>query len=690
MSQTQLYPQFKRSGAYTLFVDESEMGRTTVGDTAIHLLIGQSKFGSAPINTLVRIQDTTELFNTFGRRDTWMERRGNYFINHAIELLAQAPIFMINIQKFDDDISIVETISVKPAKDGKYSFEKTTPSPLTSVYDRTGFWKVDREVFQSKMEGLLAFSTFNTKSGSIAVQKADMRNTEFEFMTVADYNSANPNRRIECVGSSTKMADLFFKVDLFASKLTNDLDSNYNPELGTYIKLDSKPNGTSLVLGDTLVEQNAKYNGLVNLPSSNYVDSYVGCIIPNVYSSLNDAVSIDKVFNTDSKLSGMVCSINEEIIEDWTMLVDEGNLTEINEYLAEFAPTASGTAPNPVQIIDIKGAIFDKDQYVDGTRAKQNEILDILTTRGIKSGILDYKTNDFSYLVDSFKSYIEPNSKFQLAQLARDSKRFTYLYSAPFIKDFAKLPTYQDDNGVFDSKYIPQGGNPNVSDPVLYSMPSAENGDYATFPFAGELIFDDGNSQVVVPANIAGAIAYGAKHLSATRKPYSIVNGMVNGTVAFTNIVDTAYKFTNYDSDKLEPFGWNMVVKSNTVFQINNDATAKNIVKSALSYASNVELIDYIAREGRLVLERLVGERNNDVTRLRAKTGLDAICNKLRAEGVIETYTNTVDLTNNTAQVRNAGILLADTVIETADGIKIAVHRIHVKLKQDGTGIANQ
>ncbi|WIC41265.1 tail sheath protein [Chryseobacterium phage MA9V-1] len=720
MSQP-LYTLFKRTGAYTLFKDESEMERTNVGDTALHVIVGQSRYGNAPINTLVRLQDTSELFNTFGTRDRYMERRGNYLIPYANILLSQGPVFVLNLRKFDDTKHKVDNISVKPAKDAKFVFDSNKQVPIQSIYDRTGFWKVDKELIQEniKDDALLMFSTFNSKSGSIIITKADMSLTEFGGgKTVADYNAQHPRNPIENLPGEFLLADLFYKVDVFASRLANDLATNFNPALSEFLAMPVTPTGLvagtgsgndilgtgtdgvlgsgaalasgaepfTNVLGTTAAEQAAKLAGLIALRSSNYLQSYTGCIIPDVVSTMGDKVSIADQFNNDSKIHGMVASFNEELLEDWALNIDNGDPTAIKAYFDQLLPTSGGNPVAP-QVIDLKGSDTTDDQFIDGTAAKQNELLDLLTTRGLKSSLTAYKKNDYAYILDSFKSYLQANDKWQIAKLALDTKRISYLYSTPFMKDFTREKTYQDDNGVFDAKFIPQGGNPSVQDKVLYSMPGDGFGDIATFPFAGGFIYDDGGKQIAIPGSIAGAIAYGAKHISAIRKPYSIVNGPINGLVNMPYVTDVDYEFTDYDLDWLEPFGWNCNLKSGTVFEIRNDATAKNIVKSSLSYASNYELITYIAREGRKVLEPLIGERNNPVTRLRAKQGVDAICNRLRAEGVIETYTNTCDLTNNTLQLRKQGFLVLDTVIVTADGIRIAVHQIDVKLTNDVANI---
>lgn len=688
MSQ-QLYPQFRRTGAYTLFVDESEMGRTNTGDFALHLIVGQSSYGGAPINTITRIQDLVELENTFGPRNRVMERKGNYLFPMASVLLQQGPIYVLNLRTFDDTKHLVDNVSFKPAKDGKFVTDELKQVPLQSIYDRTGFWKVDRDLIAKNVkEGdLLSISAINSKNNSVVVSKADMSNTEFALMTVAQYNANNRRRTIDNVPGSVLMKDLFFKVDVFGSKLASDLESDFNPGLSEYISVVTGEKFAT-VIGDTSAEQQAKLAGLIAYRESNYMDSYIGTIIPNVYSSLNENVGLNTVFNADARLHGMVLTLNEDLLDDWSIEMDNGDATNILAFFKGFEDTPTGK-PVSYQVVDVTGAVTTMDQFVDNTVATQNKILDLVLSRGIKAGLHAYKTNEFRYVLDSFKSYIQPEDKWQMGKLAEESKRFAFLYSTPFIKDFAKLPTYQDNNGVFDSKYILQGGNPNVQDKVLYSMPGPNNGDIATFPFAGGLIYDDGGTQVTLPGSVAGAIAYGAKHLSALRKPYSIVNGPVNGLVNMAYIVGVDYPFTDYDLDQLEPYGWNCIVKNGAVFEIRNDATAKNVVKSALSYASNYELITYIAREGRIVMEALLGERNNDTTRLRCKQGLDAITNKLLAEGAIESAQNVCDLTNNPANVQEQGFLIGDTIIVTAQGIRIALHRITVKLQSDATGLTN-
>jgi hypothetical protein len=665
--------QYKRTGDYVLFVDESSTGRAATSAAAIHVLVGQSRFPAAPTNTLVKINDSDELHNTFGFRDKYMERRGCYLIPHAETLLQQGPIFILNLRPYDSTNTLTK-VGFMISDDGWVSASADNKTvEYTSMFDRTSFWKLDSTKLDS-MDTLLNFASFTNKNASILITKPDLSNTEFANKTVADYNKSNPRRTIDSVPAATLLTDLFVEVHVFARNLQNDLTSNLNPALGAYVEV---INGSLQLKGANAAAKLANLVALKKLASADYVDAFAGSIVPTMYNAMNELVSIENAINKQSKVHGIVCRINRNIIDDWSFAVDSGVFDSTIDFTVDTTAT---------KFAILTGVTLKASQLVDGTAARQNVILDLIATKGIKAGLNDFATYDYKYILDAFKSYIEPQSKFQLAKFAYDTKKVAFLYSVPFKKDFAAMEEYQNANGEFDSSYIPMGGNPNVTSSTMYSMPDGNNGDVATFPFAAGLIYDDGSDQTMIPANVLGALAYGSKHLSAFKKPYTIVNGEANSLVNARYIVDTEH-FTNDDYDALEPFGWNFVVKNGSSFEIRNDATAKNIERSALSMASNYELLLYYAKEGEAVMKTKKGLRNNDLTRSTTQEGLSKIAQKLVTEGVLESYSIRCDEVNNSADVRKAGLLVADSDLWTADGIKITVHRLTTKLKQDSSGL---
>ena len=677
MSSTPLYKQFKRTGAYTLFANESQILRGSNASEAIHLLIGQSRHAAAPTNTIVRVEDVEELYNTFGHRDKFMERRGNYLIPHAEILLSQGPVFILNLRPYTDENKLT-TVEIDGNDEKGWHASKTEQVAYTSMYDRTGFWKLDDTKLDKDNGKLLNFASFTNKTATILVVKSNMANTEFATKTVADYNLVNKARQIESFPATTKLADTFVDVIVFGRDLKADLESGLNQELQVLIEANDDSTAVRLK-GATAQEMLANLGKLKRLASANYEETYQGSLIYNLYSATNDNVSIETSFNADARLHGLLCRLNRNFIEDMTLKVD----TNTFDFKTSFSDA------HKYEFAVLKGVNMTATQLVDGTALRQNSVLDLINSRGIKAGLNQFDVYDYKYIVDAFKTYIEPTAKWQLSKFAYDTKRIAYLHSTPFIKDFAKNVAYQDNDGVFDSKYIPTGGNEtHIGQPTTYSMPGEEFGDVATFPFAAGAIYDDGTEPTMIPGNVIGAVAYGNKHLSATKKQYSIVNGPINGIVSVPKITDVE-KFSDYDLDNLEPYGWNMIINRQGTFEIRNDATASNKVKSALSFASNYELMTYLAVKGHDILERKIGQRNNETTRIQTKGEIDAVCNALVAEGVIESYKNICDLSNNTAKLRGLGFLVLDTEVVTADGIRIAVHRIIAKIKNDATGVAN-
>jgi hypothetical protein len=410
------------------------------------------------------------------------------------------------------------------------------------------------------------------------------------------------------------------------------------------------------------------------LKSAKYSNVYQGAIVDNIYSSMNDKLSLEHVFNADSRHHGLVLEFTTDYLEalESAPLADYGTLNVASTGILYSIP---GVTPKP-------------EHFVDGTSIRQNAILDMINTKSIKAGLTQWHKYDYKYILDSFKTYVETSTKWQLSKFAYDTKKIAYLHSVPFKKDFAANAKFLDVKSELDVAYIPVGGNDGT---ITYSMPGDIQGNVAMFPFAGGLTYDDGSGTVLLPANTIGAIAYGDKHLSSFKKPYTIINGPDNGSVAAPTYITAVESFSDDDLNSLEPFGWNVIVKrGGTAFEIRNDATAKNTNKSSLSMASNYELLLYFASKGNEILTRKIGRNNNDNTRATTEQELDAVAAKLQAEGVIERYDNRCDLNNNKADTRSRGLLIADSDLWTADGIKIAIHRLIVKLKTDANVSENQ
>ena len=102
-------------------------------------------------------------------------------------------------------------------------------------------------------------------------------------------------------------------------------------------------------------------------------------------------------------------------------------------------------------------------QFTDGTASKQNEILDMMNNPAIVKGIKG--TTGLRYVVDAFKSYVEPGYKYQFGELMTsldDGNRFLRaIINEPFLSDLQKSvnPLFkQTPTSNFDMSYLFDGG----------------------------------------------------------------------------------------------------------------------------------------------------------------------------------------------------------------------------------------
>jgi hypothetical protein len=342
------------------------------------------------------------------------------------------------------------------------------------------------------------------------------------------------------------------------------------------------------------------------------------------------------------------------------------------------------TAYNPFVLA---GVAQTAAQFVDGTAAKQSTILDIINTGGIQNGLLDFERYPFAYLLDAFKTYIEPSPKLQLQTLANAAylqKGFNTILSLPFFDDFKACtnPYFKaSPTAEFDPAYIPLGGNTALAYTQLFTMYS--DGDVAQFGafYGPELIYSDGITTTIYPASAAIALNFADKILKTGKNRFDIVAGETNGLIQAAGTSKVNYELTSDNLDALEPAGFNCIVLKKGALEIRGDGNARNYIKTALSNVSNVELLIMIAHKGWDILDPKVNKRNTASVRTQAKAEMDAYLQSLVSKDALESYDVVCDLTNNTADIRSNGYLIMDTSIYTADGIKIAVQRTKVKAK---------
>ena len=318
-----------------------------------------------------------------------------------------------------------------------------------------------------------------------------------------------------------------------------------------------------------------------------------------------------------------------------------------------------------------------KEQFLDGTAERQNKVLDMLLDRSIISALSNRDLTNWNYIVDGFKSYVEPNIKYQLKEVAKARIIARALYNMPSISDFQKStnPYFSETiGGVFEPKYIPQGGNLQLPYNNTFSIPS-ESGWFA-YGFGPNLKLS-GSTKTMPPAAVVSNL-FQQKHLSG--KPYTILAGRDAGAIRAKNVAGVEYVFNESnngdgDRDYLDPFGYNVIVHKKSGLQLYGNKTSHNTVSTPVSAIHSSEVLMFIQQRINSLLENFVFKLNNSQNRLVLKNQADAICEEPLNAGAISGYINVIDATNNTPEIIANKMGILDTTLFDANGMEILVHR---------------
>lgn len=316
-----------------------------------------------------------------------------------------------------------------------------------------------------------------------------------------------------------------------------------------------------------------------------------------------------------------------------------------------------------------------KEQFVDGTASRQESILNVING-DLRRPLLNRELISFNFMVDTFKTYIQPSTKQQVFTLCADRKMCNALVSAPLMSDIKKStnPYFsQTAGGRFDAKYIAMGGNTSLPYTKLLSI-AQNNGSYGSY-FIPDMVCDDNGNEVEVPANIFAAINFVN---SGNRNAGDIVAGKARGTIATTGVLRPSYLFDDTDRGYLEPAGYNPIVYKDGILQIYANTTAEVNVKSSLSKTHVRNILNSIEIQVMKLLSNFNFEFNTPQVRLTIKAQADAITDPLKASGYLFEAINTIDTSNNTTAIIEQSIGILDTQIWVNNGMEKMMYRLMV------------
>lgn len=424
----------------------------------------------------------------------------------------------------------------------------------------------------------------------------------------------------------------------------------------------------------------------------------------NIDVAASANLPINEVYISSDDYTGKI-SVGDYLVSDDSGPNGESRLTKVNRIVNEGAllrvitdaPMRQRTISGNVTIerykeiesiiehyklFELKG--FELNPLYHMPNATQDRINEIYTDTlspdsNLFKALIDKENITFRYIIDTFGLGIQPESKFQLARLARARQNATAILNAPSIEDFKKSrnPRFTDITGALSTRLISEGGDLNLNPDFVYSLPSVDNGgSYSAF-FSPYITVRDRGKNINIPP--AGLVSnnYVDKYTNAL--PWSIVAGPRRGVITGTGVVGLEMNYNKEDRDNLEPFGFNPIIFQRGVgLMISGNRTAHQTPRSALSSVHVREVLIFIQDGIAEILKNYQWEFNTPQTRLEITTLADNFLRGIQQDQGIFDFKNVMDSSNNTNEVIDANIGVLDTFVEPVRGLEILVHRTTV------------
>lgn len=288
----------KAAGTYFMVTDNSAVPEIEQSSNLRLFFINTEK---GPINTIVVFKkgDSTGFQSVFGKILRKNEKQGNFSIRECLNALTTSAIAVVNLRVFDNtkDISYINGMSPNISTQEKHK------TPYTNLFNTNGLWTIKPKNIINALssENLLNFGNVGTADLSFFVTVADdislltsegnksLLNTD---LTIEDFPALQPD---------TLVKDTFVDVWIF----NNDFDVDTVSTNRYYGHLF---NAAGLIKYSLL-------DDLAAIPESGFARKITGSLIPNLKNEFDEIVSIDTLINNVFAETGLICYINDDLLE---------------------------------------------------------------------------------------------------------------------------------------------------------------------------------------------------------------------------------------------------------------------------------------------------------------------------------------------------------------------------------------
>ena len=290
----------KPAGTYFIVTDKSTI--TDIEQTSnLRLIFISSPKGA--VNTVFIFQkgDVSGFNTIFGKSSRKQEKRGNFSLKTAEQMIQGGPIAVMNLRKFEDiDMVGICGLDSNHAIDNEINVEV----PYTKCFNTNSLWTIKPKQILGELtqEHLLNLANVGDNDSSVFVIKSK---ANIETLT-ADANLSLRNSSLEIddypgLDFDMLVSDTFVDIYVF--------DTMFDP----------KTVGTNKYYGHLFDSEgcieNTSLDELTKIPEAGFNRFITGSLIPDLKNELSEEISIDTLTNSLFAETGIICYINDNVLE---------------------------------------------------------------------------------------------------------------------------------------------------------------------------------------------------------------------------------------------------------------------------------------------------------------------------------------------------------------------------------------
>jgi hypothetical protein len=338
----------KAAGTYRFEKDLSTLPSNiaTEAYSNLRLIVGFSKKG--PFNSVQLITSSSQFIKLYGNIDRSLEKRGSYFHRSALVALSAGPILCLNLLSLDPERDQIMHRSI--STNVKKSNKNICTIPYQTAFNTDNFWFLSSESYMDGVHvfddnngnNVLNFTNVGNKPISIIVKKASENNIKGYNVTLNEWygvenvpeylngTSFVSDYMVEVYVISGDFGPELLESDKKLNNVADDIIPTY--EYKEKSNLDAYKRFASDIIYQEYFDEYGfkadKLNKFLALPSVNVISTYVGSLIPNFINKLNQNMWIEDVINKDTMVTGLLCSVDINMIESAIVDEDSGFVNE--------------------------------------------------------------------------------------------------------------------------------------------------------------------------------------------------------------------------------------------------------------------------------------------------------------------------------------------------------------------------